>query len=260
MTKYWRSIEELNDPVSFQKAEMRLEVDAKRVGIQNQPASRRDFLKTFGFSVAAASLVASCTKPVNKAIPYLLKPEEVTPGMANYYASSYFEGNEYCSVLVKVRDGRPIKIEGNGLSPVSQQGTSARVQASILNLYDDARFKTPIKRGEATNWDEVDNYIKNKVGQLKRDNKKLVLLTSTIISPSTKAVINKFLAENPNARWLQYDAVSVTGILKANEISFGKTFVPDYHFEKAKVIVSFGADFLGTWLSNVEYTKAYSTG
>ena len=260
MTKYWRSIEELNDPVSFKKAEMRLEVDAKRVGIQNQPASRRDFLKTFGFSVAAASLVASCTKPVNKAIPYLLKPEEVTPGMANYYASSYFEGNEYCSVLVKVRDGRPIKIEGNGLSPVSQQGTSARVQASILNLYDDARFKTPIKRGEATNWEEVDNYIKNKVGQLKRDNKKLVLLTSTIISPSTKAVINKFLAENPNAQWLQYDAVSATGILKANEISFGKAFVPDYHFEKAKVIVSFGADFLGTWLSNVEYTKAYSAG
>jgi molybdopterin-containing oxidoreductase family iron-sulfur binding subunit len=260
MTKYWRSIEELNNPASFKKAEMRLEVDAKRAGIQNQPASRRDFLKTFGFSVAAASLVASCTKPVHKAIPFLIKPEEVTPGMANYYASSYFEGNEYCSVLVKVRDGRPIKIEGNSLSPISQQGTSARVQASILNLYDDARFKTPIKRGEATTWNEVDDYMKNKVGQLKRDNKKLVLLTSTIISPSTKAVINNFLAENPNAQWLQYDAVSATGILKANELSFGKAFVPDYHFEKAKVIVSFGADFLGTWLSNVEYTKAYAAG
>ncbi|HRX12137.1 MAG TPA: TAT-variant-translocated molybdopterin oxidoreductase, partial [Draconibacterium sp.] len=260
MTKYWRSIEELNDPVSFRKAEMRLEVDAKRAGIHNQPASRRDFLKTFGFSVAAASLVASCTKPVHKAIPFLIKPEEVTPGMANYYASSYFEGNEYCSVLVKVRDGRPIKIEGNSLSPVSQQGTSARVQASVLNLYDDFRFKTPIKRGEPTTWEEVDGYIENKIGQLKRDSRKLVLLTSTIISPSTKAVINKFLAENPNAQWLQYDAVSATGILKANELSFGKAFVPDYHFEKAKVIVSFGADFLGTWLSNIEYTKGYSAG
>ncbi len=260
MTKYWRSIEELKDPESFKKAEIRLEVDAKRAGIQNQPASRRDFLKTFGFSVAAASLVASCTKPVNKAIPFLVKPEEVTPGMANYYASSYFEGNEYCSVLVKVRDGRPIKIEGNSLSPVSQQGTSARVQASVLNLYDDARFKTPMKRGEATTWGEVDDYIQNKLGQLKRDNKKLVLLTSTVISPSTKNVINKFLAENPNAQWLQYDAVSATGILKANELSFGKAFVPDYRFDKAKVIVSFGADFLGTWLSNVEYTKGYSAG
>ena len=260
MTKYWRSIEELKDPVSFRKAEIRMEVDAKRAGIQDQPASRRDFLKTFGFSVAAATLVASCTKPVNKAIPFLIKPEEVTPGMANYYASSYFEGNEYCSILVKVRDGRPIKIEGNSISPVSQQGTSARVQASILNLYDDARFKTPMKRGEPTTWSEVDDYIGNKLGQLKRDNKKLVLLTSTIISPSSKAVINKFLAENPNTQWLQYDAVSASGILKANELSFGKAFVPGYRFDKAKVIVSFGADFLGTWLSNVEYTKGYSAG
>lgn len=261
MTKYWRSIEELKDPVAFKNTEIKLELDAKRAFMSDKSgSSRRDFLKTFGFSVAAASLVASCSKPVNKAIPFLIKPEEVTPGTANYYASSYFEGNEYCSVLVKVRDGRPIKIEGNNLSSISQQGTSARVQASVLNLYDDARFKTPMKRGEATTWEEVDGYISNKISQLKRDNKKLVLLTSTIISPSTKAIITRFLAENPNAQWLQYDVVSATGILKASELSFGKAFVPDYRFEKARVIVSFGADFLGTWLSNVEYTKGYSAG
>jgi molybdopterin-containing oxidoreductase family iron-sulfur binding subunit len=125
-------------------------------------SSRRDFLKTIGFRVAAATVVASCKRPVDKAIPYLVKPEEVTPGMANYYASSYFEGNEYCSILVKVRDGRPIKIEGNNLSTISKQGTSPRVQASVLNLYDDARFKTPQKRGEATTWTEVDSYISKK--------------------------------------------------------------------------------------------------
>ena len=261
MTKYWRSIEEFKDPVLFKNTEIKLEVNAKRELMQQQSgSSRRDFLKTFGFSVAAAAVVASCSKPVNKAIPFLIKPEEITPGQANYYASSYFEGNEYCSILVKVRDGRPIKVEGNNFSPVSQQGTSARVQASILNLYDDARFKTPLKRGEPTNWQEVDGYITNKLGQLKRENKKVVLLTSTIISPSTKSVINRFLTENPNAEWLQYDAVSASGILKANQLSFGKAFVPDYRFEKAKVIVSFGADFLGTWLSNVEYTKGYSEG
>lgn len=261
MTKYWRSIEELNDPEAFKKTEIKLELDAKRAFAKTQvESSRRDFLKTFGFTVTGAALLASCSKPVNKAIPFLVKPEEVTPGMANYYASSYFEGNEYCSVLVKVRDGRPIKIEGNDLSPVSQQGTSARVQASVLNLYDDARLKNPLKRGETTTWEEVDGYITNKLSQLKRENKKLVLLTSTVISPSTKAVINRFLTENPNAQWLQYDAVSATGILKANEQTFGKAFIPDYRFEKAKVIVSFGADFLGTWLSNVEYTKGYSSG
>lgn len=260
MTKYWRSIEELKDPVSFKKSELRLEVDAKRAGMRNQSASRRDFLKTFGFSLAAATVVASCKRPVNKAIPFLVKPEEVTPGEANYYASTFYDGNEYCSVLVKVRDGRPIKIEGNSLSSISQQGTSARVQASILNLYDDARFETPRKRGEVASREEVESYIGKKIEQLKGENKKVVLLTSTIISPSTLKIIEQFTAANPNVQWLQYDAVSASGILKANELTFGEAFIPDYRFDKAKVIVSFGADFLGTWLSNVEYTKGYSAG
>ncbi|MCY1720523.1 TAT-variant-translocated molybdopterin oxidoreductase [Prolixibacteraceae bacterium Z1-6] len=259
MTKYWRSLDELNNPVVFKKNEIKLELDAKRAVLKKASgSSRRDFLKTFGFSVAAAAIVASCKRPVDKAIPYLVKPEEVTPGMANYYASSYFEGNEYCSVLVKVRDGRPIKIEGNNLSSISQQGTSARVQASVLNLYDDARLKTPLKRGEATNWEEIDSYISKKLAQLNADNKKVVLLTSTLISPSTKKVIADFQIQYPNVEVVQYDAVSASGILKANELSFGKAIIPDYRFEKAKVVVSFGADFLGTWLSSTEYTKAYS--
>lgn len=261
MTKYWKSLDELNDPVAFKKNEIKLELDAKRaLHKKDAGTSRRDFLKTFGFSVAAATVVASCKRPIDKAIPYLVKPEEVTPGMANYYASTYFDGNEYCSVLVKVRDGRPIKIEGNNLSSISQQGTSARVQASVLNLYDDARFKTPLKRGKKTTWDEVDAEVVQTLNQLKNENKKVVLLTSTIISPSTKKIIEQFTTAYPNAEWLQYDAVSATGMLKANELTFGKPLLPDYRFDKAKVIVSFGADFLGTWLSPVEYAKGYTAG
>ncbi|HPF51123.1 MAG TPA: TAT-variant-translocated molybdopterin oxidoreductase [Draconibacterium sp.] len=261
MTKYWRSLDELNDPVAFRKNEVRLEVDANRAVMKKaSSSSRRDFLKTLGFSVATAAVVASCKRPVDKAIPYLIKPEEVTPGVANYYASSYFSGNEYCSVLVKVRDGRPIKIEGNDQSTISQRGTSARVQASVLDLYDDARFKTPLKRGEATSWDEIDSYVTQKLNQLKQDNKKVVLLSSTIISPTTRKVIGEFQQKFPNVEWVQYDAVSASGILKANELSFGKAFVPDYRFDKAKVVVSFGADFLSTWLSSVEYTRGYSNG
>lgn len=261
MTKYWRSIDELKQPEVFKKNEMKLELDAKRAVLQKQSnSSRRDFLKTLGFSIGAAAVVASCKRPINKAIPYLVKPEEITPGMASYYASTYFEGNEYCSVLVKVRDGRPIKIEGNSLSSVSQQGTSARVQASVLSLYDDARFKSPMKKGTPSTWEEAESYISKKLDQLRTENMKVVLLTETIISPSTKKVIEKFLEAFPNTEWLQYDAVSASGMLKANERSFGKRFIPDYRFDKAKVIVSFGADFLGTWLSPVEYTKRYSAG
>lgn len=261
MTKYWRSLDELHNPAEFKKTEIKLEMDAKRATQKKASnASRRDFLKTFGFSIAAATVVASCKRPVNKAIPYLVKPEEVSPGMANYYASSYFEGNEYCSILVKVRDGRPIKIEGNNLSSISKQGTSARVQASVLNLYDDARFKTPLKRGKATTWQEANAYISKKLAQLNRENKKVVLLSSSIISPSTKKVIQQVQQTYPNIKVVEYDAVSASGILQANKLSFGQAFIPDYRFENAKVIVSFGADFLGTWLSTTEYTKGYSAG
>lgn len=261
MTQYWRSIEELKDPVRFKKNEIKLELDTKRALAKKEAgSSRRDFLKTLGFSVAAAAVVASCKRPVNKAIPYLIKPEEVTPGMANYYASSFFEANEYCSVLVKVRDGRPIKIEGNNLSVISKQGTSARVQASVLDLYDDARFKTPLKNKEKISWEAADSEITEQLNRLNSENKKVVLLTSTIISPSTKKIIEDFTTTYPNVNWLTYDAISASGILQANSISFGKAFIPDYRFDKAKVIVSFGADFLGSWLSTTEYIKAYSSG
>lgn len=263
MKTYWRSIEELANPKDLRRSEVR--EDARQNSLlmkgdkEMTASSRRDFLKTFGFSVAAASIIASCKRPVHKAIPYLVKPDEITPGEANYYASSYFEGNEYASIIVKVRDGRPIKIEGNELSSISQGGTSARVQASVLNLYDDARFKEPLFNGKPISWEEADKDIIQKLSELNSGNGKIVLLSSTIISPSTREIINEFISKNKNAEWIQYDAVSASAILQANSLSFGSSFLPDYKFGKAKIAVSFNADFLGSWLSPVEYTKAYSS-
>ena len=270
MKTYWRSIEELANPKELRRAEVREEAKQKSMLMKGDDdlngSSRRDFLKTFGFSIAAASLVASCKRPINKAIPYLVKPDEINPGTANYYASSYFEGNEYGSIVVKVRDGRPIKIEGNALSSISQGGTSARMQASVLNLYDDARFKGPSKKGEGITWEKADEEIIAQLNNLKSQGGKIVILSSTIISPSTREIIGKFVEKQSNTEWIQYDPVSASGILLANLDSFGKSvpdsqaaIIPDYRFNKAKVVVSFGADFLGSWLSTVEYTKGYTT-
>lgn len=263
MKTYWRSIEEIANPKELRREEVREEARQKSMLMKGDKevnaASRRDFLKTFGFSIAAASLVASCKRPIDKAIPYLVKPDEINPGIANYYASSYFEGNEYGSILVKVRDGRPIKIEGNTRSSISQGGTSARIQASVLNLYDDARFKGPLKSGSEITWENADAAIIARLAEIKAQGGKVVLLTSTIISPSTRDIIRKFAEKQSNTEWLQYDPVSVSGILQANQKSFGQAFIPDYQFGKAKVVVSFGADFLGSWLSAVEYTKGYTT-
>src|SRR5208282_1975316 len=105
-------------------------------------ASRRDFLKIMSYSVGSAALLAACNKPVQYAIPYLVQPSDIVPGKASYYASTCYDGSEYCPVVVKVRDGRPIKLEGNNLYKYTRGGTSARVQASILSLYDNARIKS----------------------------------------------------------------------------------------------------------------------
>ena len=149
--QYWKGIEELsNDPEFLKNANsefpdfLPLKESLANGGEVESAPDRRDFLKLLGFGVAAATL-AACEAPVKKAIPYLNKPEEVDPGIANWYASTYQENGEYCSILVKTREGRPIKIEGNTLSKVTMGGTSARVQASVLSLYDIARLQTFVK-------------------------------------------------------------------------------------------------------------------
>ena len=245
MEKQWRSIKEFEQGISREEDSSR----GKTSG------SRRDFLKLFGFSVASAAVVSSCEKPVQKAIPYLIKPEEIIPGKAAYYASTFFDGTEYCSVLVKVRDGRPIKIEGNQQSPVSRGGTSARVQASVLNLYDDARFKEPILSGNEISWDEVDRWVISKL----EAGGKTVIVTPTMIGPSTQVVFQKFLSAHPGATWIQYDEVSASGIRDAHMDLFGAAVIPGYHFDRAGYILSFDADFLGTWIAPVEFARDYAS-
>jgi molybdopterin-containing oxidoreductase family iron-sulfur binding subunit len=220
-------------------------------------SSRRDFLKFLGFSFASAAVLASCKRPVLKALPYIIQPPEVTPGKALYYASSYYDGHEYSAILVKTRDGRPIKIEGNALSSFNKEGTTARVQASVLSLYDDARLKSPTEDNLAVSWDSVDAKISSELTRINSKGGKIVLLSSTILSPSTIKIINEFGARYKDFKWVQYDAISYSAILEANTICFGRQVIPDYHFEKTSLVVSINADFLGTWISPVHFIPGY---
>ena len=259
--KYYRSLEERSAIVAGIQQEQ-MAGDKKFIMESQQEAktsnnSRRDFLKAFGFTIASAAIAVSCEQPVRKAIPYLIKPEQITPGKASYFASSYFDGIDYSSVIVKVRDGRPIKIEGNTLSKITHGGTNARAQASVLNLYDNSRYKNPIHNGEEITWEQADERILAQLDAIKQNKGRIVILTPTIISPATSAAISEFRATYPGTEHVQYDVLSAAGMLKANELSFGKPFVPAYRFDLANVIVSFDADFLGTWLSPVEYTRQY---
>jgi MoCo/4Fe-4S cofactor protein with predicted Tat translocation signal len=264
--KYWKGIEELsNDPEFLKNANnefpdfLPLKESQANGGEVESGTDRRDFLKLLGFGVAAATL-AACEAPVKRAIPYLNKPEEVDPGIANWYASTYQENGEYCSILVKTREGRPIKIEGNTLSKVTKGGTSARVQASVLSLYDETRLKSFTKNGKSIDKATADAEITAKLAELAAAGQGIRIVSSTIMSPSTKKVIADFQSKYAGTEHVMYDANSVSGLIKANQASFGKAVVPSYDFSKANVIVSFGADFLGTWISPVEFAKQYSVG
>jgi len=259
--KYWRGLPELNNSPEFQEQHknefaesLPMDEFLNSNDEQSSGTSRRDFLKVMGFSTAAVAL-AACETPVNKSIPYVVKPEEVTPGVANFYASTFYDGHDYASIIVKTREGRPIKIEGNDLSKVSHGGTSARVQASVLGLYDGARLRGPLVKGKDATWKAADEAVAaglTKGGDIR-------ILTSTIISPSTKAVIAEFKAKYPTAQHVTYDAISYSALNKANKNVFGKSVVSSYDFSKAKTIVGIACDFLGNWINPIEFAKQYST-
>ena len=273
---YWKSTEELENKDAFieqQEKEFaeKLPVD-KFLGdesLSDSSTSRRDFLKFLGFSVGAATL-AACEGPVHKAVPYLNKPEEITPGVANWYASTYVDGRDYCSVLVKTREGRPIHVEGNAMSAVTKGAVNARVQGSVLPLYDSGRYKAPSSEGEETSWSKIDGDIGAKLDAIRNNGGTVRVLSSSLASSSTRAAVHEFLssfqpAENAgseveaavDARHIVYDAVSSYGIRKANAASFGKAVVPSYHFEKARTIVSVGADFLSNWVAPIQSMHQY---
>ncbi|MBI4224644.1 MAG: hypothetical protein HY609_06880, partial [Deltaproteobacteria bacterium] len=236
---------------------------------------RREFLKLMGAALAMASAAGCARRPVEKIVPYLNKPEEVTPGVANWYATTCGECPAACGMLAKVREGRPIKLEGNPDHPMNQGGLCARGQASLLNLYDPDRLRGPVRSPlrqaqgtarsvvrspswEAVSWEEVDQSMAAILKEVKEKSGALRLLTGHIESPATQKVIDEFLSQFPNARQIVYEPLALEELREANRLSYGEAFIPHYRFDKAKLIVSFGADFLGTWLSPVEFTKQFS--
>ena len=250
--KYWKSVEELNENSSIVEALKQNEfVEAiptdeflgDKESLESSSTSRRDFLKYVGFSTAAASL-AACEGPVIKSIPYIVQPTEIVPGVANYYATTIADGFDFASVLVKTREGRPIKIENN--TDARTNGVAnARVNASVLGLYDNLRVKSPMKGESAISWDTFMSETTTKLNGL--NGKSIVLLTHTMPSPSTNKLIAEFTSKYGNVSHVTYDAVSESATLDAYQAKYGVRGMANYDFSKAMTIVSIGADFLGDW-------------
>lgn len=249
---HFRSIHELQDPTLTNKLaqkEFQNEIPVDEFlndeKANSSSTSRRDFLKLLGFSTAAVAL-AACEAPVIKTIPYVVKPHGIIPGIPNYFASTYFDGSDFASVLVKTREGRPIKIEPNPLA-IELGKTNARTQASVLSLYDNDKVKQPKLNGKDETFDKVDDYVLNALSTANSGGKKIVILSHSFASPTFKKLFGEFKSKYPTAELVTYDAYPLAANLDAAQEVFGQRALPVYDLSKSKLVVSFQADFLGNF-------------
>ena len=251
--RYWKSLEELDDStVSADRDELGEPI----IG----PIDRRGFLKASGFSLAGTLMLGCSRGVVEKAIPYLVQPEEIVPGRATWYATTCEGCAARCGALIKNRDGRPIKLEGNREHPISNGGLCAVGQASLLELYDSQRLAGAQLDGQPATWDEVDQAVTARITDVLAGGGRVRLLSDTVTSPTEQRLINRFMAQFADSRHVVYDPLSSSAILDAHLMTHGERLLPRFDFERADAIVSFGADFLGTWISPVEFTAAYHRG
>ena len=264
--KYWKSEVELSPDNSIVEKLKQNEFPEKLpedafLGDKEQLAgsqtSRRDFLKYVGFSTAAASL-AACEGPVHKSIPYVMQPERIIPGVANYYATTIADGYDFASILVKTREGRPIKIENNKEATVLGS-SNARIQASVLSLYDSTRLQGPRSAEGDVAWDGLDAAVRAKLGSLSGSGRQVALLTQTYASPSTEKLVAEFTEAYPETVHVTYDAIGSDAALNAFEAKYGERALADYDLSKADLIISFGADFLSDWQGG-GYDGGYAKG
>ncbi len=261
LPKYWQSLaERASDPGLLTQAQDEF-AEPLPVGVAATPPdanSRRDFFKLMGLS-AAAAMVACQRAPVQKIIPYVARPDEVTPGLALWYASTCNGCSARCGLLLKTRDGRPIKVEGNDEHPVSRGGVCAVGQASVLSLYDASRARFPTRDAKRVAWAELDADVTQALREAGAAGKGIRVVLPWHLGPTAEAAVKRFLAAYPTARTVRDEPLGeLAAIAEAHRVTHGVHAVPDYRFDKATVIASFGADFLGTWVSPVAFTRQYT--
>jgi len=264
----FRSIHELKDPTLNNKLaqkEFQNEIPVEDFlgdeKTSSASTSRRDFLKLLGFSTAAVTL-AACEAPVIKTIPYVVKPHDLTPGLPNFFASTYFDGYDFASVLVKTREGRPIRIDPNPAA--GHLGTTnARAQASVLSLYDNDKVKQPKLDGKDETFDNVDSYVLKGLSEANTGGKKIVVLSHSFPSPTFKKLFADFKAKYPTAELVTYDAYPHAAALDAAQEVFGQRALPVYDLAGTELVVSFQADFLADYNAQsleVSYAAARKPG
>ena len=258
--RYWQTVEErVGDPRALAAADV--EFGAAPRADDGSEIVRRDFLKVLGTTFAAASITAGCARrPEEKVIPYVIKPESITPGAPAYYATTCAGCQAGCGLLVKARDGRPIKVEGNPLHPFSGGGVCAVGQATVIDLYDGDRLRKPMVGSVEADWAGFDNAALAALAAYKGDGAALALVTPSWSGPAGKAAIAALAAAYPGARHVIFDEASHSASRAAHLSTHGVPGVPLYDFAKSDYVLSLDADWAATWLAPVWWSRQAAPG
>lgn len=261
--KYWKSLEQLKNQDAFNaQAEKEFMSSPLQSEDGKDGVARRDFLKLMGASIALSS-TACVRRPVQKIVPYAKRPENMVMGVSNWYASSVLDNMAGYSVVVRTREGRPLKLEPNTLDAMNGNGLSARAQAHVVSLYDQDRLEKPLARIPAEkdfhkriwnemSWEKVDDKL---IEMIEKEN--VAILTGNIASPSKQAAISDF-AKTFKVKHYSWQALENSAVAEAQKLSYGSSLYPRYRFDKARMVVSVGADFLGADNNEQEYSSAFA--
>lgn len=239
---YWRSLDELAETDEY-KEFLRREFPQGAPELNN-PVTRRTFLRLMGASAALAGM-AGCRRPVEKIVPYVKAPEEIIPGIPQYYATTMPLGTTAYGLVVESHEGRPTKIEGNELHPSSTGAAGSFQQAEILNLYDPDRSKFPTQGGVRREWYEFVGWWQQQYdATMASRGNGFAVLAPQYASPTLARLQREFSRLLPEARWVTYDPISDENIYEGLQIAAGAAYQPVYRLENAEVILSLDADFL----------------
>ena len=265
---YWRGFKELYKDPEFEKAkenEFAEEIDQNAGLSVLSGISRRKFLALFTASAAFAAAGCSDYRDKGAIVPYNKKPEEITPGVPNWYASTCTLCPSACGILIKTREGRPIKVDGNPDHPISKGKVCAKGQAGILNLYDPERLKEPMfvtgaGNMTATSWQSVDEKIISELKSNSASGKEIAIITHTILSPSQKKLFDEFTAAFPTTKIYSYELTGDANYRNAFKKSYGTDVVPAVRLDEAKIILALESDFLGSEGNVVEQAGLFAQG
>jgi len=257
--EYWRSLDEVAQTPEFE--EMLHREFPNSASEWDSTYSRRDFLRLAAASIALAGATACTKQPAKEILPYIHQPESLVPGKPMYYATAMSLDGYGTGVIVKSREGRPLKIDGNADHPAGTRGSSIWMQASILDLYDPDRSQSITHFGEISDWGLFIGDLNKLVREHERDGGDgLCFLSETITSPTLSGQLEALLKQFPKARVYQFDPVCRDNVREGAKLAFGEYVEPRYRFDNAAVIVSLESDFLYTHPERLLHTRDYTNG